>query len=166
MKTHKDWMSLALQVAQEAALQGEVPVGALIVGPDGVLVATGGNRREQDHDPTGHAEVVALRAACQKQGDWRLDFHTLYVTLEPCPMCASAILQARLQLLVYGCDDLKAGAIQSVHNLPASPSSFHRLQVIAGVEEQACRQLLDEWFSRQRKASKNALGHYFSTENL
>lgn len=147
---HRYWMGLALQMAEQAAQQGEVPVGAVIVTSGGELLATGANRREQDHDPTAHAEIIALRTAGHKHRDWRLEGCTLYVTLEPCAMCASAILQARLQLLVYGADDPRAGAIQSVLNLTVGPAAFHRLQVIAGVEEQACRQMLSGWFAQKR----------------
>jgi tRNA(adenine34) deaminase len=150
MKSHSEWMQLALESARFASEQGEVPVGAVIVSGDNTLLTIGANRRERDHDPTAHAEIVAIREACRLRQDWRLPDCTLYVTLEPCPMCASTILQARIALLVYGCDDLKAGAIASVLNLPNNPSSFHRLQVISGIEETACQQLLKDWFAKKR----------------
>lgn len=150
MKRHREWMQLALESARSASEQGEVPVGAAIVSSDNMLLAVGANRRERDCDPTAHAEIVAIREACHLRRDWRLPDCTLYVTLEPCPMCASTILQTRIPLLVYGCDDLKAGAITSVLNLPKDPSSFHRLQVISGIEETACQQLLKDWFAQKR----------------
>ncbi|BAC88994.1 nucleoside deaminase [Gloeobacter violaceus] len=150
MKSHSEWMGMALELAREAGRVGEVPVGALVVDASGVLLATGANRRERDYDPTAHAEIVAMRAACAKLRDWRLTDCTLYVTLEPCAMCAGAILQSRLGLLVYGADDPKAGAVGSVLNLPASAVSFHRLPVVAGIEERACRDLLCRWFEEQR----------------
>ncbi|MBW4697332.1 MAG: nucleoside deaminase [Aphanocapsa lilacina HA4352-LM1] len=144
-------MGIALNLAREAGRVGEVPVGALVVDASGVLLATGANRRERDYDPTAHAEIVVMRAACARRRNWRLDDCTLYVTLEPCAMCAGAILQSRLGLLVYGADDPKAGAVGSVLNLPASAVSFHRLPVVAGIKERACRELLSRWFEEQRK---------------
>lgn len=147
-------MALALDLAREAGRVGEVPVGALVVDAAGALIATGANRRERDYDPTAHAEIVAMRAACTKLRDWRLVGCTLYVTLEPCAMCASAILQSRLGLLVYGADDPKAGAVGSVLNLPASAVSFHRLPIVAGIEERACRRLLSDWFEQHRSRDK------------
>lgn len=151
ISSHREWMELALQAARVAGAEGEVPVGAVVVGGDGHLLAVGANRREQDSDPTAHAEIVALREACRLRGDWRLPDCTLYVTLEPCAMCAAAILQVRIALLVYGADDPKAGAISSVLNLPLSPASFHTLQVIAGVEERVCGQVLSDWFAKHRQ---------------
>jgi tRNA(adenine34) deaminase len=125
-------------------------VGAVVVDAQGQHVAVGANRRERDCDPTAHAEIVAMRVAGRVRGAWRLEGCTLYVTLEPCAMCTSALLQARIARLVYGADDPKAGAIGSVLNLPAAPGFFHRLEVIAGVEEETCRELLGGWFAGQR----------------
>jgi tRNA(adenine34) deaminase len=113
----------------------------------------GGNRRERDRDPTAHAEILALRQAGQRLGDWQLQGCRLYVTLEPCPMCAGAISQSRLAQVIYGADDPKAGALGSVLNLPASAASFHCPEVIGGVCEAECRRLLQEWFSRRRGSS-------------
>jgi tRNA(adenine34) deaminase len=140
------WMDEALQQARASAQQGDVPVGAVLVDAQGVLIAAGGNRREQDHDPSAHAEIVVLRAAGQQLQQWRFPEATLIVTLEPCAMCTGAILQARVKRLVYGADDPKAGAIRTVANLPDSPLSFHRLEVLAGIQESACRMLLQDWF--------------------
>jgi tRNA(adenine34) deaminase len=147
---HRDWMNQAIALAEQAAIAGEVPVGAVIVGPQGELIAEAENRRERDRDPTAHAEVLALRAAGRVLQNWHLNQCTLYVTLEPCPMCAGAIVQARLALLVYGVDDPKTGAIRTVANLPDSACSFHRLSVVGGILEARCREQLQAWFAQQR----------------
>lgn len=149
---HYRWMSRAIALAAAAGDAGEVPVGAVIVGPDDTLIAEGENRRERDRDPTAHAEVLALRAAGQSMGSWHLENCTLYVTLEPCPMCAGAIILARLGKLVYGADDPKTGTIRTVLNLPDSPCSNHRLPVVAGILEETCRQQLQDWFSQRRRS--------------
>lgn len=148
---HRQWMLRALDLAAGAATAGEVPVGAIVVGPDNQLVSQASNRKEQDHDPTAHAEILALRQAGKALGTWYLTGCTLYVTLEPCPMCAGALIQSRLGLLVYGADDPKAGAVRSVLNLPDSRCSNHRLPVLAGVLEAPCRQQLQRWFAQQRQ---------------
>ncbi|HEY9737693.1 MAG TPA: tRNA adenosine(34) deaminase TadA [Trichocoleus sp.] len=150
---HRQWMLRALELADSAAAAGEVPVGAIVVGPHDQLVSQAVNRKEQDHDPTAHAEILALRQAGQALGTWYLTDCTLYVTLEPCPMCAGALIQSRLGLLVYGADDFKAGAIRSVLNLPDSACSNHRLPVLAGVLAAPCRQQLQSWFAQQRQKS-------------
>nr|WP_256871859.1 tRNA adenosine(34) deaminase TadA [Nostoc sp. TCL26-01] len=152
--THKRWMSYALELAKIAGDAGEVPVGAVIIDDSGNLVAEGENRKERDQDPTAHAEIIALRTATQNLQTWRLHQCTLYVTLEPCPMCAGAIVQARLGMLVYGVDDTKTGAIRTVINIPDSAASNHRLQVIGGILESACRQHLQSWFATQRLQQK------------
>ncbi len=143
-------MELALELAKSAGEAGEVPVGAVVVDRSNTLIATGENRRERDRNPIAHAEVLALQAASQALQTWRLNTCTLYVTLEPCPMCAGAIVQARLGLLVYGADDPKAGAIRTILNLPDSPCSFHRLPVLGGILESECRQQLQTWFAQRR----------------
>ena len=147
---HRHWMQHAIALAEAAGAAGDVPVGAVIVGPQGDLIAEGENRRERDHDPTAHAEVIALRQAGQKRQSWHLNDCTLYVTLEPCPMCAGAIVQARLGLLVYGADDPKTGAIRTVINVPDSACSNHRLPVLGGIAEAECRQQLQTWFGQRR----------------
>jgi tRNA(adenine34) deaminase len=144
-------MTRALELAEEAGNAGDVPVGAVIVSANGQMLAEAQNRRERDHDPTAHAEVLALRAAGQTLQSWHLNDCTLYVTLEPCPMCAGALVLARLGLLVYGADDLKAGAVRSVLNVPDSVASNHRLPVLGGILESACRQQLQDWFHDRRK---------------
>ena len=143
-------MIRALELAEAAGEAGDVPVGAVIVGANGQVLAEAENRRERDHDPTAHAEVLALRAAGQTLQNWHLNDCTLYVTLEPCPMCAGALVLARLGLLVYGADDLKAGAIRSVLNVPDSAASNHSLPVLGGILESVCRQQLQDWFRDRR----------------
>lgn len=147
---HQQWMSLALELAKAAGEAGEVPVGALVLDARGELIAEAQNRRERDSDPTAHAEILALREAGRVLNSWHLDGCTLYVTLEPCPMCAGAIVQARIGLLVYGADDPKTGTIRTVANIPDSPYSFHRLSVLGGIMESACREQLQSWFGHRR----------------
>ncbi|MCY7320633.1 MAG: tRNA adenosine(34) deaminase TadA [Phormidesmis sp. CAN_BIN36] len=149
--THRRWMIRALELAEAAGKAGDVPVGAVVVGGNGQMLAEAENRRERDHDPTAHAEVLALRAAGRTLQNWHLNNCTLYVTLEPCPMCAGALVLARLGLLVYGADDLKAGAIRSVLNVPDSAASNHPLPVLGGILESVCRQQLQDWFRDRRK---------------
>jgi len=149
-QTHCHWMERAIALAQAAGEAGEVPVGAVVVGVDGEAIAEAENRRERDRDPTAHAEILALRAAGQILGTWHLNQCTLYVTLEPCPMCAGAIVLARLGLLVYGADDPKTGAVRTVINLPDSDCSNHHLPVIGGILEASCRQQLQSWFAEKR----------------
>ncbi|WP_318719965.1 tRNA adenosine(34) deaminase TadA [Roseofilum sp. SBFL] len=148
---HHHWMTRALELAQTAGEAGEVPVGAVIVDRQGHLIAEGVNYKERDRDPTAHAEICAIRAAGDLLNSSYLEGCTLYVTLEPCPMCAGAIIHARLQQLVYGVDDPKTGAIRTVLNLPDSPASNHRLQVLSGVLESPCRQQLQSWFAQRRR---------------
>lgn len=146
---HYHWMSRAIALAAAAGDAGEVPVGAVIVEGDRLIVEAE-NRRERDHDPTAHAEILALRIAGQQLQTWHLNRCTLYVTLEPCPMCAGAVVQARLGKLVYGADDPKTGAIRTVANLPDSACSNHRLPVLGGILESTCRQQLQAWFVQRR----------------
>lgn len=150
LEVHQIWMDRAIALAQEAGAAGEIPVGAIIVNRQGEAIATGVNRKERDQDPTAHAEIVAIREAARVLRDWHLTGCKLYVTLEPCPMCAGAILQARVSTLVYGADDPKAGAIRTVANLPDSPVSFHKLEAIAGIRERECQELLQDWFKNLR----------------
>jgi len=147
-------MSQALALAQTAGAAGEVPVAAIIVDAAGHCIAAAQNRRERDNDPTAHAEILALRLAGEALQNWHLNGCTLYVTLEPCPMCAAAIAQARVDLLVYGVDDPKTGAVRTVANIPDSACSYHRLSVLGGILESACRQQLQNWFSQRRMSSK------------
>jgi tRNA(adenine34) deaminase len=148
---HWFWMDRAIALAKQAGSQGEIPVGAIIIGADRQVLATGENRKERDLDPTAHAEILAIRNAAKILQDWHLDQTTLYVTLEPCPMCAGAIIQARIKTLVYGASDPKTGAIHTVINLPHSSASFHKLEAIAGIRERECQELLQTWFQNHRK---------------
>jgi len=143
-------MQRAIALAAIAGAAGDVPVGAVVVDAAGQCLAEAANRKERDRDPTAHAEILALRSAARALNSWHLESCTLYVTLEPCPMCAGALVQARLGLLVYGADDPKAGAIRTVANLPDSPLSNHRLQVLGGFCEAACRAQLQAWFAQRR----------------
>ena len=144
-------MRRSIELAAKAGKAGEVPVGAIIVNSAGEIIAEGENRRERDRDPTAHAEIVAIRSAGADLNSWHLDRCTIYVTLEPCPMCAGAIVAARLGLLVYGADDAKTGSIRTVLNIPDSAASNHKLTVIGGILESDCRQQLQEWFRQKRK---------------
>jgi tRNA(adenine34) deaminase len=150
LEQQQAYMQQAIELAAAAGQAGEVPVGALVVDRQGRVISTGENRRERDHDPTAHAEVLALRTAGQVLGNWHLNDCALFVTLEPCPMCAGAIVAARLGLLVYGADDPKAGAVRSVLNIPDGECSNHRLAVIAGIGVEPARQQLRRWFQQQR----------------
>lgn len=153
-------MAKALELAREAGRAGEIPVGAVIVNQHQQIIACGANSKERTQDPTAHAEIVAIRCATHALQDWHLNQCTMYVTLEPCPMCAGAILQARLKTLVYGTDDPKTGAIRTVINLPDSPASFHRLEVIAGVLQWECQSLLQDWFRQLRQQKRKKLLPY------
>ncbi len=150
---HQQRMRLALEQARQAFQEQEVPVGAVIFRHEQQLAAAY-NQRERLHDPTAHAEMIAITQAAAALGDWRLEQCTLYVTLEPCPMCAGAILQARIPTVVYGAADPKAGAVESLFHLLQDPRLNHRCQVIAGVLAEECGGLLTEFFRRQRQLGK------------
>ena len=143
-------MRLALAEAAEAASEGEVPVGAVILSPSGEVIARGHNRREADRDPTAHAEIVAIRRAAQAVGDWRLDRHTMVVTLEPCTMCAGAISAARLGRLVYGAADPRAGAVGSLWDVIRDPRVAPWPEVIVGVLADECLGIIRTFFSERR----------------
>ena len=150
---HEHFMRLALQEAQQAAEEGEVPIGAVIVHGD-QLVASAHNQREQLRDPTAHAEMIAITQAAEALGSWRLVNCTLYVTLEPCPMCAGAIVQARIPWVVYGAADPKAGAVDTLFRLLGDARLNHQSQVISGVLAEPCGAVLSEFFQRQRRMGK------------
>ena len=143
-------MECALDEARACLATGDVPVGAVVLGPDGEVVAVGRNEREALQDPTAHAEVLALRAAAAVTGDWHLSEHTLVVTLEPCPMCAGAILAARVPRVVFGAWDPKAGASGSVYDIARDRRLPHRSEVVGGVLEDDCAALLDAFFASRR----------------
>ncbi|WP_311244907.1 tRNA adenosine(34) deaminase TadA [Microbacterium sp. WCS2018Hpa-23] len=143
-------MGRALELAAEAAAASEIPVGAVVLDIEGRIVAEGRNNREATHDPTGHAEVEALRAAAASVGSWNLDGHTLVVTLEPCVMCAGAILQARIGRVVFGAWDEKAGAAGSMYDVLRDRRLPYRAEVIAGIEAEAATALLRDFFEQRR----------------
>ena len=144
-------MRIALQSAQQAVASGDIPVGAAIFNSSGELISTGHNERELNNDPTAHAEIVAIRRASEKLGSWRLDAHTLVVTLEPCAMCAGAIAQSRLDTVVFGAWDEKAGAVGSVWDLLRDPRSSFRTEVRAGVLAEECGLLIKSFIQEVRK---------------
>lgn len=143
-------MAAAIVEARRALDTGDVPVAAIIVDVAGRRIAVGRNERELTHDPTAHAEIVAIRAAAEQAGTWHLEHTTLVVTLEPCTMCAGAILQARIPRVVFGAWDEKAGAVGSVHDVLRDRRLPHRVEVIAGVREEECAALLTEFFAQKR----------------
>ena len=149
------WMLEALGAAQAAARAGEVPVGACVVSAEGELLAVAGNRTRTDCDPTAHAEVLALRAAARRVGNYRLTGAVVYSTIEPCAMCAGALVQARVRRLVYGARDEKAGAVESVFRVCDASSLNHRMELSAGVLEADCRALMQEFFRERRKKVLN-----------
>jgi len=146
---HQDLMRLAIDIAQSALKTDDVPVGALIVDSENNIISTGYNEREAHQDPTAHAEIVAIRRAAQKLGTWRLDDCKLVVTLEPCAMCAGAIAQSRINTLVFGAWDEKAGAVGSVWDVLRDPRAIHKMEVVGGVLEAECAELLTNFFRQQ-----------------
>ena len=146
-------MTLALAQAQAAAAEDEVPIGAIIV-RGGQVLAAAHNQREQLRDPTAHAEMIAITQAATALDSWRLEDCTLYVTLEPCPMCAGAIVQSRVKRVVYGADDPKAGAVRSLYQLLEDSRLNHRAEVTAGVMAEECGQVLSQFFQQKRLAKK------------
>ena len=143
-------MQKAISLAQEAAIKGDVPVGALVVDDAGNIIGQGANLREQDDDPTAHAEIVAIRSAAKKLGNYRLDDLTMVVTLEPCGMCAGAIAQSRIRKLVFGSFDEKYGAVGSVWDLLRDSRAIYKPEVLSGVLENECAQLLSDFFTTKR----------------
>lgn len=143
-------MNLALLQAKAALTTDDVPVGALVINPLGAISGRGNNQREKLNDPTAHAEVVALREAALAAKSWRLDGHTLVVTLEPCAMCAGAIAQSRVKTVAFGAWDEKAGAVGSVWDILRDPRGPHQVEVISGVLEEECAELLREFFKGKR----------------
>ena len=146
---HEEYMNIAIDEARLAAQQGEVPVGAVLV-LDGEVVAQAHNQRETTHDATAHAEVLAIRQACAKLQNWRLTGADLYVTLEPCPMCAGAIVNARIGRVIYGAPDSKAGGVDSLFNIVDNKNLDHRVEILSGICETECREVLQEFLKRKR----------------
>lgn len=149
-------MRAALEQARAALATGDVPIGAVVLDPDGTVVATGRNVREAEADPTGHAEVVALREAARARGEWRLTGHTLVVTLEPCTMCAGAAVLARVDRVVFGAFDEKAGAVGSLWDVVRDRRLNHRPEVASGVLAAESTALLEAFFREQRAAERTA----------
>ena len=143
-------MQQAILLAKEAAIKGDVPVGALVIDDDGNILGMGANLREQDNDPTAHAEIVAIRNAAKKLGNYRLDDLTMVVTLEPCGMCAGAIAQSRIKRLVFGSFDEKYGAVGSVWDLLRDTRAIYKPEGLSGVLENECAQLLSDFFATKR----------------
>ena len=143
-------MQAALSLAKVAADKGDVPVGAIVVNEAGEIFGTGQNLREQNNDPTAHAEIVALRNASEKLGSWRLDDLTIVVTLEPCAMCAGAILQSRVKRLVFAAWDEKAGAVGSVMDVIRDPRALTKVEVVTGIMEKECSEVLKDFFNTKR----------------
>ncbi|MEZ6232860.1 MAG: nucleoside deaminase [Phycisphaerales bacterium] len=146
-------LARAIELAEAAAAHGEVPVGAVVYRTaDGTILGEGSNRRETDHDPSAHAEFLAIQHACRAAGGWRLSDCSLAVTLEPCPMCAGLIVNARVGRVVYGAPDPKAGAVESLYQLLADPRLNHRPEVVGGVEAERCGELLRAFFRSLRES--------------
>ena len=143
-------MQAALSLAKVAADKGDVPVGAIVVNEAGEILGTGQNLREQSNDPTAHAEIIAIRQASEKISSWRLDELTLVVTLEPCAMCAGAILQSRIKRLVFGAWDKKAGAVGSMMDVVRDPRALTKSEVISGIMEKECSEVLSNFFNTKR----------------
>jgi len=147
---YKSLMQEAILLAKEAAIKGDVPVGALVVDDTGTILGVGANLREQENDPTAHAEIVAIKNAARKIGNYRLDDLTMVVTLEPCGMCAGAIAQSRIKKLVFGSFDEKYGAVGSVWDLLRDTRAIYKPEVVSGVMENECDELLTEFFTTKR----------------
>ena len=147
---YKSLMQQAISLAKEAAIKGDVPVGALVVDDAGTIIGIGANLREQDNDPTAHAEIVAIRNAANKIGSYRLDDLTMVVTLEPCGMCAGAIAQSRIKRLVFGSFDEKYGAVGSVWDLLRDTRAIYKPEVLSGVLNEDCKNLISSFFSNKR----------------
>jgi tRNA(adenine34) deaminase len=143
-------MDEAIAIARNATSTGDVPVGAIIINADGVIIGRGSNEREANSDPTAHAEIVAIRSATSRLQNSRLDGATLIVTLEPCAMCAGAIAQARISNLIFGAWDQKAGAVGSIWDVIRDPRALHKMNVTAGIREVECAKLLSDFFEGQR----------------
>jgi tRNA(adenine34) deaminase len=148
--SHDEWMGEALDLARQAAAEGDVPVGALVIDAAGVVIGRGRNTRERDGDPTGHAEIVAIREAATAMGEWRLHGCTLVVTLEPCTMCAGAIVASRVDRLVFGPFDDKAGAVGSLWDVVRDRRLNHRPEVVSGVRAAESSELLRGFFATHR----------------
>jgi len=155
-ETDEKWMSLAIQQAQSAGQLDEVPIGSCVVGLDGQLIAAAFNRSITDHDPTAHAEILAIRMAGERLTNYRLIGTTVYSTIEPCAMCAGALVNARISRLVYGAKDERFGAVDTHFGIGLTNALNHRIEVVGGVLEDECRSLMQNFF-RQKRMSKTAV---------
>ncbi len=155
MEKDREFMAMALEEAERAAGEGEVPVGAVLVDGDGQVLARAGNRTIGDNDPTGHAEILVLREGAQRTGNYRLPGTTLYATVEPCPMCAGALVWARVGRLVYGAPDPKGGAAGTLYSIPEDERLNHRVEITRGVMEDECRGVLQRFFRDRRGEGGN-----------
>ena len=155
-ETDEKWMSLAIQQAQSAGQLDEVPIGSCVVGVDGMLIAAAFNRSITDHDPTAHAEILAIRMAGERLTNYRLIGTTVYSTIEPCAMCAGALVNARISRLVYGAKDERFGAVDTHFGIGLTDALNHRIEVVGGVLEDECRSLMQNFF-RQKRMSKTAV---------
>ncbi len=144
------FMSLALAEARVSFSEGEIPVGAVLVDGDGTILSKTHNRKEFSRDPTAHAEMLAIREGSTLRADWRLDDATLYVTKEPCVMCAGAIINSRIRRLVYGCDDMKGGAVESLYTLLNDERLNHQVEVVSGMLQEECGEILRKFFTKLR----------------
>lgn len=147
----KFWMQKAIEAAREAEKMDEVPIGACLINEQGEILAIGGNRTRIDCDPTAHAEIVVLREAAKKKGNYRLTETTLYTTIEPCAMCAGALIQARVKRLVFGAHDERFGAVESVFRLCDTSSLNHQMEITKGVLADECKKLMQDFFKRKRQ---------------
>jgi tRNA(adenine34) deaminase len=150
-QAHELWMERLLRCAARAGEDGEIPVAAVLLDGAGRALGWGSNRRHRAQDPLGHAELIALRQAASARNDWRFNDCTLLVTLEPCPMCAGALIQARVGTVVFAADDPKRGALGGCLDLAADPSAHHRMVVIAGICSPRAREQLEHWFRQRRR---------------
>ena len=147
----KVWMKILLDRAREVGLEGEVPVAAIILDKNGLCISRGENRRERDKNPLAHAEIIAIQNALKKKKDWRFNDCTMLVTLEPCPMCAGAIIQARMGQLIFGASDIKRGAFGGVIDLSKDKTAHHKMIVKKGIMAKTSQELLQNWFRNHRK---------------
>ena len=150
----KRYMLMAYKEAEKAYMEGDVPIGCVIVNEDGKVIAKAYNRRNKDGNTTSHAEILAIQQACKKEGDWRLEDCEMYVTLEPCPMCAGAILQARMKKVYIGAMNSKAGCVGSVINLLQMSGFNHKVEVVKGVLEDECSQIMSDFFAELRQGNE------------
>jgi tRNA(adenine34) deaminase len=145
------WMERLLRRAERVGSEGEIPVAAVVLDASGLAIGWGSNRRERDQQPLGHAELVALQQAARLRGDWRFNDCTLIVTLEPCPMCAGALVQARMGRVIFGAGDPKRGGLGGVVDLSSDPSAHHHMEVLGGIAAERCSAQLEAWFRQRRQ---------------